>query len=233
MYGRRGRIGAIIPADNAVLEPEFYGMAPTDVSLNVARLPKSPRPEMPGNALLAAATLAHARVNLVSYMCAASSFVLGPERNAALCREMSEASGGLPSFTATTAMVDALRAVGATRVSVLAPHPPEVASSLRDYLEQSGFAVTDIDALGLPLADINNTRPDQILDAIRAKDLRGADSIFIAATNFRAIDVVDEIEQTFGLPVVTSNQCSLWKALKLLGVSHPYERYGQLLRGQI
>ncbi|MCE2949058.1 MAG: hypothetical protein ACK515_22960 [bacterium] len=230
MYGQRGRIGAIIPADNAVLEPEFYGMAPEGVSLNVARLPKSPRPEMPGNALLAAATLTHARVNLVSYMCAASSFILGPERNAQLCREMSEAAGGLPSFTATTAMVDALRAVGATRVSVLAPHPPDTARSLREYLEQSGFQVTDVDALGLPLADINNTRPEQILAAIRAKDLSQADSIFIAATNFRAIDVVDEIEQTFGMPVVTSNQCSLWKALQILNVSAPYERYGQLLR---
>ena len=127
-------------------------------------------------------------------------------------------------------MVDALRAVGATRVSVLAPHPPDTARSLREYLEQSGFQVTDVDALGLPLADINNTRPEQILEAIRAKDLSQADSIFIAATNFRAIDVVDEIEQTFGMPVVTSNQCSLWKALQILNVRAPYERYGQLLR---
>lgn len=230
MYGSRGRIGAIIPADNAVLEPELNRLLPEDVSLHVSRLPKSTRPEMPVNALAHAATFTHTKVNVIGYMCAASSFVLGPERNESLCKELSAASGGLPAFTATTAMVKALRAVGAKRVSVLSPHPPEIASALGGYLERSGFAVTDIDALGLPIADINNTRPADILAAIRNKDLARADSIFIAATNFRAIDVVESIEQETGRPVITSNQCGLWEALRLLGVSARREGCGRLMR---
>lgn len=230
MYGARGRIGMIIPADNGVLEPDFQRLAPEGVATHISRLPKLPRPEMPAASLAHAAALVHTRVKLIGYMCAASSFVLGPARNATLCSELTEASGGLPAFTATTAMVGALRAVGATRVRVLSPHPPEIAAALTRYLEESGFVVTGMDALGLPLADINDSTPDQIYARIRKMDLTGADAIFVAATNFRAIDVIERIEAETGLPMVCSNQAALWAALDLLGIRGGRPGFGRLLR---
>ena len=36
MYGWRGRIGVIIPADNAVMEPDFHRLAPEGVSAHAA-----------------------------------------------------------------------------------------------------------------------------------------------------------------------------------------------------
>lgn len=230
MYASIGRIGMIIPADNAVMEPDFHRMVPQGVSTHVARLHKCPRPEMPKAALPLAATLVHTRVNMVGYMCAASSFALGIEGNEALCRDLTEASGGLPSFTATTVMVEALRAVRARRVSVLSPHPPEIAQLLTRYLEQSGFVVTSMQALGLPIADINDSTPEQIHAEIRKMDIAGADSIFVAATNFRAIDVVDKVESETGLPVVTSNQAAIWKGLALLGFHGGRPGFGRLLQ---
>lgn len=230
MYGWHGRIGVILPADNGVLEPDFHRLAPEGVATHVARLRKVPRSEMPVLALQEAETLAHTRVHLIAYMCAASSFVLGPARNRTLCQELTKASGGLPSLTATTAMVDALNAVGARRVSVLSPHPPEVAQSLKQYLDQSGFTVTDLDALGLDLAAINDTKPEEILAIIRRKNLRDADSIFIAATNFRAIDIIDTVEAETGLPVVTSNQAALWAALEMLKYRGQRPGFGRLLK---
>lgn len=230
MYGTRGRIGMIIPADNAVMEPDFHRLAPDGVSTHIARLHKCPRPEMPQASLELAATLVHARVNLIGYMCAASSFALGIKGNEALCRDLTQASGGLPSFTATTAMVDALRAVSAKRVCVLSPHPSEIAQLLTRYLDQSGFVVTSMEALGLPLADINDSTPEQIHAVIRKMNITGADSLFVAATNFRAIDVIDALERETGLPVVTSNQAAIWKALGLLGIRGGRPGFGRLLR---
>ena len=230
MYGWRGRIGVILPADNAVLEPDYARLAPDGVSTHVSRLRKAPRPEMPVLALEHAAILRQTRVNVISYMCAASSFILGPERNLLLCRELSEASGGLPSLTATTAMVAALRALGARRVSVLSPHPPEVAQHLRGYLEASGFEIPSFAALGLELAAINDATPEDIMRAVRQLDLT-ADAVFIAATNFRAIDVIETIEAETGRPVVTSNSAAIWMALRLLGVPAGAPGFGRLLSG--
>jgi maleate isomerase len=184
---------------------------------------------MPGNSLPHATALMYTRVDLIAYMCAASSFVLGPEGNLALCERLSEAAGGLPAFTASTSMAAALKAVGATRVAVLAPHPPEIAEKLGTYLEASGFGVTGLSALGLELAAINDSPPGKIYQAVRRLDLAGADAIFIAATNFRALDVIEAVEADTGLPVVTSNQAALWQALGILGVERRRPGFGRLL----
>jgi len=228
MYGWRGRIGVIIPADNAVMEPEFYQLAPEGVSTHAARLKKCPRPQMPIEALDLVKTFNETHVSLVAYMCAASSFVMGPKGNDELCANLSEITDGLPCVTATTAMIDGLKAVGTNRVAVLSPHPPEIAEKLKEYIEESGFEVPCLVGLGLDIPQINNTSPGDIYRHVRAMDLSKADTIFIAATNFRAIDVIEAIEADFGLPVVSSNQVVMWTALRKLGIADKPHGFGRL-----
>ncbi len=38
MYGRRGRIGLMVPTGNSVMEPEFHRMAPDGVSTHANRV---------------------------------------------------------------------------------------------------------------------------------------------------------------------------------------------------
>ncbi len=38
MYGRRGRIGLLVPGGNSVMEPEFHRMAPDGVSTHANRV---------------------------------------------------------------------------------------------------------------------------------------------------------------------------------------------------
>ncbi len=228
MYGWRGRIGVIIPADNAVMEPEFHLMLPDGVSAHAARLKKCPRPQMPVEALELVKTFNETKVNLIAYMCAASSFVMGPKGNAELCTDLSKITSGLPAVTATTSMVDGLKAVDATRVAVLSPHPPDIADKLKEYLEESGFDVTTVLALGLDIPAINNTSPGDIYRHVRSMNLTDADAIFIAATNFRAIDVIEAIEADIGLPVVSSNQVVMWDAMRKLGIADKLTGLGRL-----
>ena len=236
MYGWRGRIGIIIPADNGVLEPDFYRLAPDGVSTHVARLCKSPRAEYPAQAIqLAESSLRHTRVNIVGHMCAASSFLLGPKGNEEFCDQLTKASGGLPSFTASTSMVAALSSLEARTISVISPHIPEIAQYLTDYLKASGFTVRELVALGLgagvELGAINDTSPEQIYKIARKLDMTGVDALFIAATNFRAVDVIETIEADIGRPVITSNQAGMWVALGLLGVSAVPSGFGSLFKG--
>lgn len=230
MYGWRGRIGIILPSDNSVLEPEFYRLAPDGVTSHIVRLNEYPREEMPAKALELVPALVSTRVNVVGYMCAASSFMLGPKGNEEFCAKLDKASNGLPSFTATTAMTAALAAVGTKRVCVLAPHPPKIAQYLQSYLEDAGFTITKFQALGLELADINDTTPEQIYRISRRLDLGQADALFIAATNFAALQVIEQLEADLGRPVITSNQAAMWMALKTLGVRERQSGFGRLLR---
>ncbi len=233
MYGYRGRIGVVLPADNAVMEPEFARLAPDGVSSHVVRLQKMPREEMPAGAAMVASAFAYTRIDVVGYMCAASSFMAGPDANQRLVDDIGKAAGGVPGFSASTSMVDALKVLGARKVAVLAPHPAEIVQQLESYLVASGLDVTGTHALGFALADINDAVPETIFRAARRLELRDADALFIAATNFRAIDVIELLEADLGVPVVTSNQAAMYKALLLMGVRSPIKGYGKLLRDHV
>jgi maleate isomerase len=42
--------------------------------------------------------------------------------------------------------------------------------------------------------------------------------VFVSCTNYRTFEVIERLEADLGKPVVTSNQATLWDALRTLGV---------------
>ena len=38
VYGRRGRIGLVVPANNSVIEPELWSALPADVAVYATRI---------------------------------------------------------------------------------------------------------------------------------------------------------------------------------------------------
>lgn len=232
MYGWRGRLGLVLPSDNAVVEVDVARRLPDGVSSHVVRLSSGDqRDRMVREAVEVAPYLVDADVDAVAYMCAASSFLLGPEGNVTLRDDLSRACGGLPAFTASQAMSDALRALGTSRVQVLSPHPPGIAEYLRTYLEEDGFTVAGLTALDMGLRAINSQYPGDVYRAVRSLDLDPqAEVVFVAATNFRAMDVLPQLERDLGLPVITSNQVCLWAGLRALGVEDRLDGLGLLLR---
>jgi hypothetical protein len=57
MYGSRGRIGLMLPYDNAVIEPEFARTLPPGVSAHVVRTTKTDRMELAEESLMLAPTM--------------------------------------------------------------------------------------------------------------------------------------------------------------------------------
>lgn len=231
MYGWRGRLGLVLPSDNAVVEVDVARRLPPGVSSHVVRLSSGDqRDRMVAEAVDVAPYLVDADVDVVAYMCAASSFLLGPDGNRQLADDISTACGGRPAFTASQAMTDALRAVGAGRVQVLSPHPPDIAEYLRSYLVGDGFDVVRLTALDMGLRAINSQYPGDVYRAVRHMGVSDdAEALFIAATNFRAMDVLEPLEADLGIPVITSNQVCLWAGLRALGVEDRLPGLGRLL----
>lgn len=230
MYGWRGRLGLILPSDNAVVEVDVARRLPEGVSSHVVRLSSGDqRDRMVAEAAEVAPYLVDADVDVLAYMCAASSFLLGPKGNEDLRARISQACGGRPTFTASTAMADALRAVGAQRIQVLSPHPPGIADYLRTYLEDDGFTVAQLTALDMGLRAINSQYPGDVYRYVRDLEPVEADALFIAATNFRAMDVIAALEDDLGVPVITSNQVCLWAGLRALGIQEQLTGLGTLL----
>ena len=68
MYGWRGRIGLMLPYDNAVIEPEFARTLPEGVSAHVVRTTKTDRLELAEESLQLAPTMRHLRATIEHFV---------------------------------------------------------------------------------------------------------------------------------------------------------------------
>jgi maleate isomerase len=55
-----------------------------------------------------------------------------------------------------------------------------------------------------------------------------ADVLLCSCTAWRAVEAVDALERRTGKPVVTSNQATIWAALRALGVTEAARGFGRL-----
>jgi maleate cis-trans isomerase len=62
----------------------------------------------------------------------------------------------------------------------------------------------------------------------READTDDADGMFISCTGLHVLDIIEMLEKDLGKAVITSNQVTLWSALKKLGVHEKIEGLGKL-----
>ena len=70
--------------------------------------------------------------------------------------------------------------------------------------------------------------PEYIKEFALSIDHPDADVIFMSCGGIRTIDVLQEIEDAVGKPVVCSNQAMMWDCLRRAGIADKIEGYGQL-----
>ena len=228
------RIGLIVPSSNTTMEPEFYKMAPEGVSIHTARIRlKEVRAEalreMAEDVAGAAELLSTAGVNLIVYGCTTGSLLGGIEWERGLIKKIQE-SGGSTSFSTALAIVEALREFGAKRIVVATPYIEELNALEESFLEAHGFEVLQMQGLGLVRnLDIGREAPSTAYRLAHEVFKTEADAVFISCTNLRTIEVIKALEVDLGRPVVTSNQASMWKALRTGGFKERILGYGSLL----
>src|SRR2546428_105215 len=67
--------------------------------------------------------------------------------------------------------------------------------------------------------------------AAREDDAPDADAVLLSGTGLPTIGVIEVLERDLGKPVVSSNQASLRRALRLAGVRESISGFGRLLSG--
>lgn len=236
MYQRRAKIGLLVLATNTTMEPEFYRMAPEGVSIHTARMFMAKETLTPKvlaalskKAVKAAKEVSQANVDVVVFGCTGGSFIKGVDYNLHLTKMVEEAVN-IPTITASTAVINALRKLGVKKVSVATPYPDFLNRKVVEFLEQNRLTVTDIKGLQITeLRDLGRKPPEVAYKLVKKLNLDNADAVLISCTDFRTIEIISKLENDTGKPVVTSNQATMWEALNKVGMKEKIENYGRLL----
>lgn len=231
----RAKLGFVILAMEQTIEEDVFRLAPPGVGVHFNRVQMANEVtvetlEMTANKLAGAAALLlpDGDLDVVCFACTSASFVIGEEH---VMHELSKGAPGARPTTLITSVVNALRTLRVQRIVVATPYLDEINDLEARYLNEQGFEVLDIQGLNIEKdADMVRVTPGFIKDFARSIDRPEAEAIFVSCSALRSLDVLEDLEQDAGKPVVTSNQAMIWETLRLAGVDDKIEGYGQLLR---
>ena len=236
-YGHRARLGVIVPPTNTANEAEWARMAPDGVTIHASRMPLHADTSSEAGKRVhyadlekAARDLAQARVSVIAYGCTAGSLV-NPVTQIAECMT---GWTGTPAVTTAQALVEALRALGARRIAVATPYHDALNEHERHFLGEQGFDVLHIAGLGIGAGGAHEySRIIEVpLEKVYAHALAcnrpAADALLISCTDLPTLPLISRLEAQLGKPVVTSNQATLWAALRRAGVADEVQHAGML-----
>jgi arylmalonate decarboxylase len=162
------------------------------------------------------------------------TFYRGPQFNEDLQAEV-RARTGLPVSSMSTAIVDGLRALGASRLAVATAYSKVVNDKLVELLEFHGFAVDALESFGITeFGGAVSRKSEGEIIALAGKaheQAPRADAIVISCGGLRTLGVARPLESQRGLPVVSSTPASFWAAVRLAGLDGRVGGYGRLLEG--
>ena len=248
---RNYRVGLIVPSSNTTMETEIpamlrerEGLLPHErftfhsSRMRMKEVTKEQLEAMDRDSDRCAIELSDARVDVMGYAClvAIMSMGLGYHRQSQQRLQQVAADNGDAAQVTTSAgaLVEGLQALGARRVSIIAPYMKPLTRLVIGYLENEGIEV--VDSLSLEIHDnlaVGARDPRAPAELWKQLDLRGADAIVASAcVQMPSLASVPLIEQASGLPVVSSAVCTTWSLLKHLGLERRVPGAGTLLSGR-
>ncbi|MGH2383436.1 MAG: maleate cis-trans isomerase family protein [Candidatus Limnocylindria bacterium] len=236
-YGWRARIGQIRPSTGIESSEEWRSVAPDGVAFIDARtmvktVDERGLEEMMEQVVFEAQKCASARADVIVQCGTPGVFLRGKGYDAVVIAEMEKASG-VKCTTMMTAMQEAMRALGMTKIALGSTYVSHVNAKMKAYLEDLGFAVPAVKGLEqLDPAECMELEPEAAYELGRDvfAEAKGADGVVLSCAGMRTFEVIDALETGTGVPVVTSNQAALWQALRLAGIEDRIPKLGRLFR---
>jgi maleate isomerase len=240
MYGYRARIGLIVPSSNTVCEQEAAALCPEGVAAYAARILFEPTLDglkaMKNHVERASLELSSEGIcQIVAFCCTVGSLLGGMEAEKEILR-LIEKTAGVPAVTTATAVGAALDVLKVRRVAVATPYTSEINRNEKESLELRGIHVTLIRGYHEFVAPhelkndmIGRLQPQTAYEMGLKVNGKDNQAIFISCTNFRAIEIIERLERETEKPVISSNQATLWYALRKLGIKDSIRGYGSLL----
>lgn len=234
VYGRRGRIGLLVPANNSVIEPEFWSVMPPDLALFATRLlvkgDLTPAlvHNMEAQVGRAVETIAATGVNVIAYCDMVTTFIMEQGWNEAATAKIGNDTG-IAAISAWTSLRDAMSALGVRRFALGTPYPAAIHAVARPFFEQRNYTVVDDATLDiLATAEVPTVDRARLMPFVGKLETSNSEAIVLLATDLPTFGVIAEIERATGIPVITSNQALLWSAMRTLGLKDRIASLGKL-----
>jgi len=244
---RNYRIGLIVPSSNTTMETEIPAMlqrrgevSPERFTFHSSRMRmKKVSPEelaaMDRESDRCALELSDARCDAMAYACLVAIMATGPryhlKSEARLTKVTEENGAPARVITSAGALVNGIKALGARKVSVVAPYMKPLTKLVVDYLADCEIEVIDAKSLEVPNnVKVGRLDPADLVGHASGLNVKGADAVVLSAcVQMPSLPAIQEVEDKLGLPVLSAAVATTYELLKALGLPTRVPRAGALL----
>lgn len=218
--GGEGGVGALVPPENPTVGVELRALLPRHLPVHVAALPVIPgtlKERLLGynDALTATAgTLSASRPDVAYFACTGSSYLVGPDRDAALHGAI-DAAGAGRGLTAARAIVETLDQLRRRRVLVVSPYPDWLTDLAVAYWSAAGLAVAGVRKVPAPNG-IYAITPDEVTGLLRELRPEPDTAVLLSGTGMPTVEAIAAIGDGLGVPVLSSSLAAAYRALRRL-----------------
>lgn len=127
-----------------------------------------------------------------------------------------EAAQHPSAATTSGALLDAVHALDVSRVAAATPYDDAIGALFSRFFAEAGVEVVQAANLGLS-GRIWTTHWETIYSLIRQADHPDAEAVLVSCTNLPTYQILDQLEQDLGKPVISANQVTIWSTLRQIG----------------
>ncbi|MFW5834755.1 MAG: hypothetical protein ACOCYE_11730 [Pseudomonadota bacterium] len=234
-FGSKGRLGLVVPANNSVIGPELWSVLPPDLALFATRIlakgDLTPEAVEAMEAEVGAAVerIAATDVDAIGYCDMVTTFIMERGWSEHRMAEIA-AQVGRPTFSAWTALRDAMAALEVRRIALGTPYPRPVHDLAPPFFRSHGVEVVTDDTLDITaMLDVPKVDTARLLAFAAPLAEVDADAVVLLATDLPTFAALEQLEVLAGKPVLTSNQTLLRAGLRAVGWRGEIRGLGRLL----
>ena len=231
VYGKLGRVAVVTPFGGDGIIQDCYRYLHPDIQVSEIQIPlgsvtKEGLREM--SEKVADSVKLYPKicpVDMAHFNCTTGSLVGGPGYDKKMCEDIAKASGAKKGNTTSTAVLSALNALGSKHISIVTPTADDINEMEKNFFEANGYDVLSI--AGYKTADPRNPMliplidPKEIYDFAWKHTDPKADTLLISCCGLNVMEIIDQLENRLGIPVINSNQCTIWAIGKYFGKHGP------------